>query len=245
MSAPFARKEREIESRFRDLGHRLNEELKFRDQRLRFTRRQTRRSVVEWHLDQAAHRGSEMLPHRTACAIAESANGAALYLAYSEHWMHVGKRDLFRFRSSWMRLVIASMGLERGAIQLRLEWEARWQNREGGFEFPGHGAAHPHWQIDLDALASHSTTSLETVIDLENTQPSETIDLGAQYTPTRHPSRWFHKLHLPARAMWHEQPCVMPDKVETQQHEPKGFGDIDNWVMSAIRYLRYEFSSYS
>ena len=153
MSAPFAREERALRSRFRVLGQRLNEELSFRDQRLRFASSQTRRNIVEWRLDALAKLGSHPLPHKTACAIAKSADGAAaIHLAYSEHWVNVGKRDRLRFRSSRMRFVIASTAFEHSAMQLRLEWEARWENHDGRFEFPGRGAAHPHWQVDSHVL---------------------------------------------------------------------------------------------
>lgn len=245
MSAPFVREERSVQRRLRALGQRLNRELKFRDQRLIFLQQPTRHGIVQWRLDRRAQRVTETTPHDTACAIAQSANGAGIHLAYSEHWVHVGKGNRLRFRSSWMRFVVASAGLGPSGIQLRLEWDARRQNREGGFDFPGHGAAHPHWQIDLHAPASYSTTSSETVVDLETSQPTETIDLAAQDIPTSEPSRWFHKLHLPARTMWHERACGMPNYVDMHQHQPSGCRHIDNWVISAIRYMRHEFSAYS
>ena len=245
MSAPLAQNERELQRRFIGLGRQLNEELSFRDRRLRFAKRQTRRNIVEWQLGQSVIPGSEALPHKTACAIANSANGdAAVHLAYSEYWMNVGKRDRLRFRSSWMRFVIASANFEHSAMQLRLEWEARWDNGEGEFEFPGRGAAHPHWQIDLNTLRSDRTTNPEIAINLEDVQPTEEIDLSADSNPKSHPSAWFHKLHLPVRAMWHVKPCVMPEVVEMQQHEPTGVEELDNWVMSAVRYVRHEFSIY-
>ena len=144
-----------------------------------------------------------------------------------------------------MRFVIASTAFEHSAMQLRLEWEARWENHDGRFEFPGRGAAHPHWQVDSHVLLGDRSMGAEMTINLEDAQPTEEIDLSRNSSVTSHPSRWFHKLHLPVRAMWHERPCVMPGEVETQQHEPRGVDEIDNWVISAIRYVRHEFSTYS
>jgi hypothetical protein len=54
----------------------------------------------------------------------------------------------------------------------------------------------------------------------------------------------FHHLHLPARAMWHEFLCVMPEYAVPQQHTPQSDTELDSWLISALRYLKHEFENY-
>ncbi|MCP6105460.1 hypothetical protein NL392_33480, partial [Klebsiella pneumoniae] len=78
-------------------------------------------------------------------------------------------------------------------------------------------------------------------IDLE--PAAEEIDLDAGELMTAPPAKTrisatlagFHHLHLPARTMWHDLLCVMPDMAVPQQHTPTSEDEIDRWVISALR----------
>lgn len=251
MSRPLTLTDQKLGTRFRALGQRFNQELRFRDQRLQFSSRADRRNVMIWLLRNSAL-SDPTSPPGTACSITTSANeDAAVHLAYTEHWVNRGRRAGFRFESSNLRFVITSVDGRGEALQFRLEWAGRREDGSGGLVFSGQGAAHPHWQIDLHELGNDEGVTKEILIDLAEANPVEEIDLHslAPERPERPrrspPLRWFHKLHLPARAMWHERPYAMPDDAESQQHEPAKIEEIDNWVLSAIRYVRHEFSTYA
>ena len=245
MSTPLTKQERDLHSRFRRLGQRLNDEFGYRGRWLGFSTRQDRRDTVVWRLE-CSRQPEDTNPPRTACAIAKSENHATtIHLGYSEQWVHLGKRNNLRFKSSNMRFVIASTQREGDTVEFRLEWAARWKNSLGAFEFPGKGAAHPHWQMDLQSATIDGASTTEISIDLSERYVVEDVDLNAPAYDRCKPARWFHKLHLPARAMWHEKPCTIPDEVEGQQHEPKTVDELDNWTISAIRYIQHEFYAYS
>ena len=103
-------------------------------------------------------------------------------------------------------------------------------------------------KIELDRrgekyAATNELESTEQDVDLElgfETKPIVVTTLGSPGTIP-----WFHRLHLPARAMWADQLCQMPDEAGPQQHEPSSSTEVDNWLVSAIRYMRHEFSQYS
>ena len=242
--------DQKLRTRFRGLGQRFNEELRFRDQRLHFLIRRDRRNVVVWLLRSSSALNA-MAPPGTACVITASGNDeAVIYLAYSEHWVNAGRKEGYRFESSNLRFVVASADHMGEIVQFRLEWAARWDDGSGTLVFPGLGAAHPHWQIDLDKMHLERGVAREIAIDLAPEVSAQEIDLFApepgrlEFTERSPHVRWFHKLHLPARAMWHETPCAMPHQTESHQHEPSTVGQIDDWVLSAVRYLRHEFSIY-
>ena len=250
MGEPLTETDNKLQTRFRGLGQRFNEELRFRDQRLHFSSRPDRRNVVVWLLRSSSVLNA-MAPPGTACVITTSGNDeAVIYLAYNEHWVNAGRKVGYRFESSNLRFVIASADYMGEIVQFRLEWAARWDDGSGTLVFPGHGAGHPHWQIDLDKIHADRGVAREISIDLTPEMSALEIDLLAPererlaYTEWSPHVRWFHKLHLPARAMWHESPCTMPHQTESHQHEPLTIGQIDDWVLSAIRYLRHEFSNY-
>lgn len=130
--------------------------------------------------------------------------------------------------------------------------------------FPGKGAAHPHWQFDGElrlpvpgaAVVAVEQSDDDIVditlsdegavipVDLE-AEASEDDILPTNQTEPRGPLPWFHKLHLPAKALWSELICDMPDGAAPQQHEPVDTAQLESWVISALRYMKHEFSLYS
>ena len=93
----------------------------------------------------------------------------------------------------------------------------------------------------------------EAAIEIDLEPVTEEVDLGddgavvvAPPPPPRVSATLagFHHLHLPARTMWHDLLCVMPDVATPQQHTPESEEQIDRWVVSALRYLRSEFQTY-
>ena len=245
MSGPLTRTDRQLRKRFRALGQKLNNELGFRDQRLVFLTRQDPRGIVAWVL-----RSQQSPPtsswREAACQIAESTRQAsAVHLAYSERWAHGGRRVGFWYESSNMRFVIVSGQTHAELLNFRLEWAAQCKDTSGQLTFPGRGAAHPHWHIDLHKVDSNEGRKDSTILDISLTDPVEDVDLRTRIPETPKPLHWFHKLHLPARATWHKTPCHMPHDVAGHQHEPENVDEIDNWILSAIRYVRHEFETYS
>ena len=146
------------------------------------------------------------------------------------------------------------------AFCFRLEW-AGVKTTGSAIAYPGIGAAHPHWQFDVDsgwlvpaAMPLRPFNAEEAPIEIDLEPRVEEIDLGvaapadegAAPSPTGISATLagFHRLHLPARAMWHEVQCSMPEVPAPQQHTPGSEVEIDNWLVSALRYLKHEFETY-
>lgn len=252
MTRPLTSPQRKIESRLRRLQQKLNNDLGFWDQRLRFAKSAMRNGPTKWVLRNETNDAAGLiLPTGSVAELAPAANDKSiLYFGYNEEWQPARGRDTIEFVSSNLRFVIA--GIETMPhLCFRLEW-AGVKTEGGVIGYPGVGAAHPHWQFDVDAgwfdPAAQAAETLE--IDLEPI--AEEVDLYDGDVIATAPPRarisatlaGFHRLHLPARTMWHDLLCVMPEEVAPQQHTPASEDEIDRWVISALRYLRSEFQSY-
>lgn len=247
--------ERRLDGRFRLLAQRLNEDLAFRDQRLRFVKIPARSGITAWVLrNDFLTEAQENAVPLAACELATSSeDAAAVHVAYTETWVSVGRKVGLRFKSSNLRFVVTTTDPNGLPLQFRLEWVGRdLDNSTGILVYPGRGAAHPHWQFDVDASWNGDGYQGEIAVDLESdTQKFEHVDLSLDtsglphFDGERSAYFWFHRLHLPARAMWHEGACLMPNEPETHQHEPREVDEIDQWVLSALRYIRHEFSLYT
>lgn len=245
------RSDQELNSRFLRFVRLLNEEMGFHDQRLRFERLDSRQGEVIWRLRNTFDVVDDEPSRRTVCALAVAGDGGAeIRLAYNEQWVSAGRRAGLRFKSSNLRFVVEGIDAD-APLQFRLEWVGRDREHEGSLVFPGHEAAHPHWQFDADSNWT-LIQSPEVTVDVEIAEPEEEIDLEGGETSepplaravARNPLYWFHRLHLPARAMWHERLRSIPGEPEGHQYEPQSSDEIDHWVLSAIRYIRHEFQVY-
>ncbi len=255
MSPPLVLGQRAVETRLRLLGQKLNNELGFRDQRLRFTELAMRQKTIKWVLSNQLSDTGINLPQGSAAELASAASDESiLYFGYNEEWQPARGRDQVEFVSSNLRFVIA--GFEAmPELRFRLEW-AGAKTEGGAIAYPGVGAAHPHWQFDLDSgwigatpMRVTAGVAEEALIEVDLELEVEEIDLGAvkvappgaQISATL---AGFHRLHLPARAMWHQLECSMPEMAAPQQHTPGSDAEIDSWLISALRYLKHEFESY-
>jgi hypothetical protein len=257
MNRTLVRAQPKIETRLRRLEQKLNDELGFRDQRLRFTKIASRNGPTTWVVrNQTNEAAGLILPQGSAAKLASATNDESiLYFGYNEQWQPARGRNQIEFASSNLRFVIS--GVEAMPdLRFRLEWAGA--KTEGGvIGYPGKGAAHPHWQFDVDAgwlnTSPPGADAGEPIeIDLEPEGEVEEIDLDdgeifALATPRPRITATlagFHRLHLPARTMWHELLCAMPDIATPQQHTPTSEDELDRWVISALRYMRSEFQSY-
>lgn len=255
MTQPLVRQQQAVENRLRRLEQKLNEELGFRDQRLRFTKRVMRAGPTTWVLrNEQVSAAGVILPRGAVADLAEASNDESiLYFGYNEEWQPARARNQIEFVSSNLRFVIA--GVEKMPdLRFRLEWSGT-KTDGGSVTYPGLGAAHPHWQFDIDSgwIDQPPEGIDEVEIDLEpEVEDINLSDYGSGATVASLPSRLisatlasFHHLHLPARTMWHDLMCVMPDVATPQQHTPENEDQIDRWVISALRYLRSEFKAYT
>jgi hypothetical protein len=255
MSRPLVRGQTAIETRLRRLEQKLNDELGFRDQRLRFTKIAMRNGPTTWVLRNKTNEAAGLIvPQGSVAELAPALDDESiLYFGYNEEWQPARGRNQIEFSSSNLRFVISGIE-EMPDLRFRLEW-AGAKTEGGAIGYPGVGAAHPHWQFDVDAgwlnpagLIADEGKAIE--IDLEPAAEEVDLDGGqmmaAQPVNTKLSATLagFHHLHLPARAMWHDVLCVMPDMAVPQQHTPKTEDEIDRWVLSALRYLRSEFQAY-
>lgn len=99
MSRPLVRAQPTIERCLRRLEQKLNDELGFRDQRLRFTKIASRNGPTTWTLrnptDEAA---GLILPQGSAAELAPAADDESiLYFGYNEQWQPARGRDILPF----------------------------------------------------------------------------------------------------------------------------------------------------
>ena len=261
MTEPLACRTHELEKRLRALQKRLNDDLGFRDQRLRLSRRRGAegRNDKKWEL-RSEESPDQTMPQGMACRINRAnTRQTNVYLGYSEHWAYVSGRAnsaIYRYKSSNIRFLFMCEAKPVTSLQTRLEWASYEDSDRNGQSdtrtFPGHGVAQPHWHVDLHevfAARAREDSGQAGEIDLNTVTPTEEIDLedaGAADAPIQRPLLpWFHRLHLPARAMWHTEPEGPFNDAQRHQHEPASGNEIDNWVLSAIRYVRDEISKYA
>lgn len=261
MTRSLVRPQRTIESRLLRLELSINDELGFRDRRLRFAKRSMRAGPTSWVLrNERIETAGGALPFGVAAELAPASNDEAiLFFGYIEEWQPARAREQIEFVSSNLLFVVAGVE-EMPELRFRLEW-AGAKTEGGTIAYPGAGAAHPHWQLDVDTgwidLLSQVGQAYEEAtidIDLGSQVEVEDVDLGdddADVVVATPPARrvsatlaGFHHLHLPARTMWHDLLCEMPDFATPQQHTPEHEDQIDRWVISALRYLRSEFRAY-
>jgi hypothetical protein len=259
MNRSLVRPQSDVESRLRLLGQKLNDELGFRDQRLRFAKRFMRQGSITWFLNNQSNASPIILPQGGVAELASVANnGPVLYFGYNEEWQPTKGRGRIEFASSNLRFVMSGVD-DMPVLRFRLEW-AGAKTTDGTICYPGVGAAHPHWQFDVDsgwlapaAMPVPTLGAEEAPFEVDLEPNVEDIDLGvAPALDARVPHRpsfsamlaGFHRLHLPARAMWHELQCIMPQVAAPQQHTPQSEAEIDNWLTSALRYIKHEFETY-
>ena len=250
MDRPLILTGRQSLMRCLQLASRLNTELGFQDKRLRFSSRVTRGDILTLRLESSVLRDPGW-PTDSACTLYLSgSNPISMHLSYSEDWMF-SSRSKFRFTSSNLRFVIA-LDNDSGSLPLRLEWAGPRDNGSGRLEYPGQGgSAHPHWHIDLQELMTYEPGTQEVTVDVKQRDTIESIDLGAtdveSVVPVYRtgPLNWISKIHLPARALWHERPYEIQGDAEGHQHKPVTVDELDNWILSAIRYLVAEFEAYA
>lgn len=259
MTDPLQCTERELGTRLRALQMRLNDELGFADQRLRISPVGliTGHPVKKWEL-RSSHGLGTPVPRGLACKVEiDGSSDAVAYLGYSESWVYIGgprKSVLYRYHSSNLQFLLASGAASPTTLQVRLEWAGRDHDHEGRdsetLVFPGRGAAHPHWQVDLhEMFIADGIQPVVRTAEIDLSPRIEEVDLDEPTGSVPYVQHrllpWFHKLHLPARAMWHEDHKDSPRDAGRHQHEPESGQQIDNWVLSAVRYLRNELSKYS
>jgi hypothetical protein len=258
MNRPLVLARQVVESRLRRLTQKLNDELGYRDQRLHFLSRPMRSGPITWRLqnNQLVTAGIVM-PRGTVAELAAAKNDeSVLYFGYNEEWQPARGRDHLEFVSCNLQFVIAGVE-DIPNLRFRLEW-AGLKTEGSTVRYPGVGAAHPHWQFDVDAGWFDREPPAAEGIEEEFVKISlepivENVDFGDDrgngggvIAPPRVSATLagFHRLHLPARTMWHELQCDMPHVATPQQHTPGSKDQIDRWVISALHYLKSEFQTY-
>lgn len=111
LTRPLVRPQRAVEGRLRALEQTLNEELGFRDQRLRFTKRAMRAGPTTWVMrNQQVETGAVVLPPGAVAELTEASNDESiLYFGYNEEWQPARARDSIEFVASNLRFVISGI----------------------------------------------------------------------------------------------------------------------------------------
>lgn len=248
-----------LDTRFRKLGQRINDDLGIRKHLLRFQASNLRDGTTNWRLENNDLSVKASLSPDMSSDLAISPDaGAALQFYLAEQWRRI--KTEFQFHSCNLRFALLSTEPHAAPLYFRLEWAGRELGIGGEYVYPGKGSAHPHWQFDgemRETTVLLSEPDEDGVVNVDLREQANVIDLerpaGINHLQPKSNHReattshfpWFSKLHLPARAMWSIEPCRMPNEATSQQHEPECSSEIDNWVLSALRYMRHEFQQYS
>ncbi len=150
-------------------------------------------------------------------------------------------------------------GEERTAEKLQLfraEWPGLRERVDGSVEFEAPGAGHPHWQFDayqhhlrerreerqrrneLDDLLMEKGPELEDFAGLVITDPSTDRETKL----ITHMQR-LAKIHFASSTRWAEN--LWNDtvsNVEAHTQSPADLGEVLNWTISTISYIRQELS---
>lgn len=239
-----------LNKRFGLLAHKISQELGLRGNGLTLVPERWSDGRTAWRIVPGAHAlwaGSG--PEGEAIVrIASSPKGTyTLSWGYTEIW-GPGKAKKVLFVSSRMRFFSGSTHEALSLRPLRLEWEGPEVDAQGHLGFPGDGAAHPHWQIGApdweEAPESALLRSRESEV-INRTKELFEREKAVPPVPLAGARRWLQRLHLPARAHWIEAPCDMDDPTNVHVHPPGSLKEIDNWIISALRYTRHEFHKYA
>lgn len=174
----------------------------------------------------------------------------SVWMSYSESWEV--KNKFVDFNNAAFRIYLCPEvpngegGFKPGEAQqlLRVEWEGRNIRDGEKWIFPAQGAGHPHVQFDRCAVfAGTSDKLLSQVGDFESIGASAT-EFKEQQTFSE--LSWFHKLHFPMHAPWHEKPYKEED-INTIPHaiQPKSLDELEAWITSVALYVKKQFQLYS
>lgn len=247
---------RALDGRMRALGQKLTSEC-VGGPNVVLASRNLNRGSVAWSLQASAYtrpaftgRDSE-----NSVILAQNGAGATLLVGFTEEWIcTAGNCTFYETR---LRFYVDIGDGQAGPPAFRLEWSG-YDESSGQFVLPGSGAGHPHWQFGVDALdvGSTSETADEIADELLQDETDDTallLDDEAQAIAEPAPSSaklraFWKRMHFPSNAAWATaiwDPANDPAGVKSHAWSPSSSDDIDNWVISAVRYVQSEFRNYA
>lgn len=177
------------------------------------------------------------------CAVLTSSSRKRILCAYFESWESAGKERL-TFQNASMTFFLNFDDARSSSTKqiFRLEWE-NWRNQK-----PPNSAAYPHWQFDRWLTASDSHLLEDLRESLESAPSKEIVFETAekQVEQKRPDLGWFTKIHFPSIAPWATHPVPLLGAAD-QSHRslPSSPKAIEDWLDSALCYLKSEMSAYA
>ncbi|MBI2262548.1 MAG: hypothetical protein HYU62_12895 [Caulobacterales bacterium] len=255
----FKLPQRALEGRMRALGQKLTAEAQAGPNVI-LTSRKLSRGSVAWSVQGSAYTKLVWTgrDHEHAIIVAQSVAGVSLMVGFTEEWITTGQNCIFY--ETRLRFYICENGEGGGPPAFRLEWSGYDENA-GDFVFPGAGAGHPHWQFGLGGRDPFREVEAEQADEIaaelgqmavddtalllkEDAGPDQASDSGEEL---RLRSLW-KRLHFPANAAWATtiwDPVSDPAGTKSHAWSPISPDHIDNWVISAVRYVANEFGKYA
>lgn len=247
---------RALEGRMRVLGQKLTSEC-LGGPNVVLVSRNLNRGSVAWSIQASGYTrpGTTGRDIESTVIIAQNRAGATLLVGFTEEWIcNAGTCTFYETR---LRFYVDIGDGKVGPPAFRLEWSG-FDESSGQFVPPGSGAGHPHWQFGVDALDASPSgeTADEIASELLQVATDDTallLDGEAPAITEPAPSSaklraFWKRMHFPSNAAWATtiwDPANDPAGVKSHAWSPSSSDDIDNWVISAIRYVQSEFGNYA
>lgn len=247
---------RALDGRMRALGQKLTSEC-LGGPNVVLASRNLNRGSVAWSLQASAYTRPAFTgrDNENSVILAQNSSGATLLAGFTEEWICAA--GVCTFYETRLRFYVDLGNGEVGPPAFRLEWSG-YDESSGQFVLPGSGAGHPHWQFGVDPSDGSATgeTADEIAEELRQIETDDTallLDDGlgeiveAVSSPSKFRSFW-KRMHFPSNAAWATaiwDPANDPAGVKSHAWSPSSSDEIDNWVVSAIRYVQSEFRNYA
>lgn len=249
----------ELRGRLRRLGRDVGAETPFRAAVFFSNKPSVGRTIV-WSIQQGINTRTAFNGRASESVIELNASltDNHLYVGITEEWAHGSERLVFC--EVRLRFYVApSPATTIGLPIFRLEWADR-KGAPGELAFPGNGAGHPHWQFrgeDLVEQRGDENVSAEAIAEqLQRAAVDETdrltgelsIPLSALDAPARRSIAMLGRFHFPANAGWAAaiwDPASNPEGKDLHASSPASCDELDNWIISAMRYVSNEIRNYA
>ena len=188
------------------------------------------------------------------CGVLADTGSRRVLCSFLEGWSRKGK-ERFQFEKAAFSFFLEfeqDDGLAAKQV-FRLEWD-NWKVQNSP-----NSAAYPHWQFDrwltasdaqqLDQLKNSLATPTQQEVVVFQSAKQQALADGQRARYDRPDLIWFTRLHFPAIAPWATDPIrhsdADPKRDPSHRSLPRNITELEDWIESALRYLKTELIAYA